>query len=133
MGVLTQTEQETEKWSFFESSSLSSLHLLPSPFSLGLRQKHVTLTGTVLDLSEPLARAGDQISSSFSQRVAGKGHTLCLESVTWCLTPCATLEIFLAAETDATTAPVVRIALQTKTAPSARGAPRAVRETAKEK
>merc|ERR1712203_1009449 len=120
MGVLTQTEQETEKWSFFESSSLSSLHLLPSPFSLGLRQKHVALTGTVLDLGEPLARAGDQISSSFSQLAAGKGHTLCLESVTWCLTPCATLEICLEVGTDATMARNARTASKTKTAPRAR-------------
>merc|ERR1711971_89563 len=117
------SRQETGKWFFSEFSSLSSLHPLPSPFSLDLLQRHVALTGTARDLGEPLARAGDPISSSFSQLAAGNGHTLCLESATWCLTPSATLEIFLAVETDATTALVVQTALETKTAPSVRGAP----------
>ena len=69
----------------------------------------VALTVTALDSGEPLARAGVQISSSFSQPAAGltqrktlvkklrlfsgKGHTRCLANVMWCLTPCATLEV----------------------------------------
>merc|ERR1711974_476034 len=84
--------QEREKWvqKPFQFSSLSSSLPLHSPFSLDLLQKDVALTGTVLDSGELLARAGDQISSSSSQLVAGRGHTLCLGSVTWCLTRCAT-------------------------------------------
>merc|ERR1712037_649306 len=110
--------EQREKWlrESSESSSLSSSHPLHSPFSLDLLQKIVALTGTALDSGERLARAGDQISSSFSRLAPGRGHTLCLASVTWCLTPCATLEISLADETDATTALVVRIVWQAKTA-----------------
>ena len=33
--------------------------------------RHVAQTGTALDFGEPLARAGDPISSSFSQLAAG--------------------------------------------------------------
>merc|ERR1711953_1061362 len=117
------SRQQTEKWSFFVFSSLSFLRPLPSPFFLGPLQRHVALTGTALDLGGPLARAGDPISSSFSQLAAGKGRTLCLESAMWCLTPCATLEICLAVGTDAKTALNARTASKTKTAPRARGAP----------
>merc|ERR1711974_340310 len=74
----------------FKLSSLSSSPLLHSPFSLDLLQKDVALTGTALDSGEPLARAGDPISSSSSRLAAGRGHTLCLGSVTWCLIRCVT-------------------------------------------
>merc|ERR1712037_512950 len=123
MGASKQAELSSEKWSLFESSLLSSLHPPPSPFSLDLLPRHVALTGTARDLGGPLARAGDPISSSFSQLAAGKGHTLCLESVMWCLTPCATLEICLAVGTDAMTALNALTASKTRTAPRARGAP----------
>merc|ERR1711974_78371 len=84
--------QEREKWvqKPFQFSSLSSSPLLHSPFSLDLLQKDVALTGTALDSGEPLARAGDPISSSSSRLAAGRGHTLCLGSVTWCLIRCVT-------------------------------------------
>merc|ERR1712203_1147373 len=59
---------------------------------------------------------GGQISSSFFRHAAGKGHTRCLASVTWCLTHCATSEISLVDGTGATTAHVARIAWQAKTA-----------------
>merc|ERR1712037_122460 len=119
--------EQREKWlrKSSESSSLSSSHPLRSPFSLGLLQKIVALTGTALDSGERLARAGDQISSSFSRLAPGRGHTPCLASVMWCLTPCATLEISLVDETDATTALVARIAWQAKTAERERGVNRA--------
>merc|ERR1712110_516792 len=55
-----------EKWlrKSSESSSRFSSHPLHSHFSLDLLQKIVALTGTALDSGEPLARAGDQISSA---------------------------------------------------------------------
>merc|ERR1712216_320408 len=100
---------QAQRWLSFEFSSLSYSHLLHSPFSLDLLQKIVALTVTALDSGGPLARAGVQISSSFSQPAAGKGHTRCLANVMWCLTP------------GATTAHVAQIAWQTKTAPTTRG------------
>merc|ERR1711971_49499 len=130
MGSLDTSKAESEpreKWlrKSSESSSHFSSHLLHFHFSLDLHQRIVALTGTALDSGERLARAGDQISSSFSRLAPGRGHTLCLASVTWCLTPCATLEISLVDETDATTALVVRIAWQAKTAERERGVNRA--------
>merc|ERR1711971_94286 len=130
MGSLDTSKAESEpreKWlrKSSESSSHFSSHPLHSHFSLDLHQRIVALTGTALDSGERLARAGDQIFSSFSQLAPGRGHTLCLGSVTWCLTPCATLEISLADETDATTALVVRSAWQAKTAERERGVNRA--------
>merc|ERR1712179_292314 len=129
MGSLDTSKAESEpreKWlrKSSESSSRISSHPLHSHFSLDLHQRIVALTGSALDSGEPLERGGDQISSSFSRLVPGRGHTLCLGSVMWCLTPCATLEISLADETDATTALVVRIVWQAKTAERERGANR---------
>merc|ERR1712037_278528 len=126
MGSLDTSKAESEprgKW--LRKSSHFSSHPLHSHFSLDLHQRIVALTGTALVSGEPLARAGEQISSSFSRLAPGRGHTLCLASVTWCLTPCATLEISLADETDATTALVVRIVWQAKTAGLERGVNRA--------
>merc|ERR1712110_431729 len=93
-----------EKWlrKSSESSSRFSSHPLHSHFSLDLLQRIVAQTGTALDSGEPLVRAGDQISSSFSRLAPGRGHTLCLGSVTWCRTQGVTLEISSAAETGAT-------------------------------
>merc|ERR1712192_347454 len=112
---------QAQRWLSFEFSSLSYSHLLHSPFSLDLLQKVVALTVTALDSGEPLARAGGQISSSFSQLVAGKGYTRWLASVMWCLTRCATLEISLVGGTGAMMALVAQIVWQTKTAPTTRG------------
>merc|ERR1712032_340568 len=109
--------QQTQRWLSFESSLLSYSHRLHFPFSLDPLQKVVALTVTALDSGGPLARAGDQISSSFSQLAAGKGHTRCLASVMWCPTRCATSEISLADGTGATTALVARIAKGVKGEP----------------
>merc|ERR1712130_890711 len=91
----TKTKWVQKSSSFFSLSSLLPLH---SPFSLDLLQKDVALTETALDSGEPLARAEDPISSSSSQLVAGRGHTLCLGGVTWCRTLDVTLEISLGKE-----------------------------------
>merc|ERR1711902_25722 len=105
-----------------EFSSRSSSHPLHSHFSLDLLQRIVAQTGTALDSGEPLARAGDQISSSFSRLAPGRGHTLCLGSVTWCRTQGVTLEISSAAETDATMDLAAQIVSRAKTAGRERGA-----------
>merc|ERR1712233_200814 len=111
----TKTKWVQKSSSFFSLSSLLPLH---SPFSLDLLQKDVALTETALDSGEPLARAEDPISSS--QLVAGRGHTLCLGSVTWCRTLDVTLEISLVEGTGATMVRVAPIVYQAKTARLAR-------------
>merc|ERR1711934_1221133 len=126
MGSLDTSKAESErreKWlqKSSESSSRSSSHPLHSHFSLDLHQRIVAQTGTALDSGERLARAGDQISSSFSRLAPGRGHTLCLVSVTWCRTQGVTLEISSAAETGATTDLAAQIVSRAKTAGRERG------------